>query len=192
MAQQMLILWLCLLRLLATTTRYCAFATVVSYDAPRYSINASDLVWSQDLESPLPYHFPDEKNVEDLFPTPDCNGIVLEEATVDSLQEAMSKGHLTSTKIALCYLQRMYQTNGYIKLVGYSCAVINSPLFCVCFVWISGHSRMNSFILLVLSSLEGNRCWGIFLHFPSLLHGFNRSCFKATLPSASVLSLSVR
>lgn len=115
MAQHMLILWLCLFRLLATTTRYCAFATVVSYNVPRYSINASDLVSSQDLESPLPYYFPDEKSVEDLFPMPDCNGIALEEATIDSLQEAMNKGHLTSTKIALCYLQRIYQTNGYIE-----------------------------------------------------------------------------
>lgn len=115
MAQQILILWLCLLRLLATTTGYGAFATVISYDAPRYSTNASDLVTSQDLESPLPYYFPDEKSAEDLFPMPDCNGIVLEEATIDSLQEAMSKGHLTSTKIALCYLQRIYQTNGYIE-----------------------------------------------------------------------------
>lgn len=113
MAQHMIILWLCLLRLLATTTRYCAFAAVISYDEPPYSINASYLVSSQDLESPLPYYFPDEKNLGELFPMPDCNGIVLEEATIDFVQEAINKGHLTSTKIALCYLQRIYQTNGY-------------------------------------------------------------------------------
>ena len=115
MAQKMLILWFYLLPLLATTTRYFAFATVVSRETPRYSINASDFVSSQDLESPLPYYFPNQEAVEDLFPMPDCNGIILEEATIDQLQDAMIQGHLTSTKIALCYLQRFYQTNGYTK-----------------------------------------------------------------------------
>ena len=50
-----------------------------------------------------------------LFPMPDCNGVALEEATVDALQDAMNKGHLTSTMLAMCYMQRVHQTNGYIK-----------------------------------------------------------------------------
>ena len=108
--------WLCLLHLLATTTtRFRALAAATNHDTLAYSINASDLISSQDLNSPLPYEFPDQRNVENLFPMPDCNGVVLEEATVDSLQDAMNKGHLTSTTIAMCYLQRVYQTNGYIK-----------------------------------------------------------------------------
>ena len=111
----MLTLLVCLLHLLSTTTRYRAFATAISRLTPRYSINASDLVSSQDLESQFPYYFPDQRNVENLFPMPDCNGVVLEEATVDALQDAMNNGHLTSTQIAMCYLQRVYQTNGYIK-----------------------------------------------------------------------------
>ena len=115
MPQTILILSLCILHLLTTTNRYFAFATAINYVAPRYSINASDLVSSQDLESPLPYYFPDQKNVDDLFPMPDCNGVILEETTVDALQDAMSKGHLTSTQIAMCYMQRVHQTNGYIK-----------------------------------------------------------------------------
>ena len=115
MAQTILILWVCLLHLLTTTSRYRAFATTISHVAPRYSINASDLVSSQDLESPFPYYFPDQRDVENLFPMPDCDGVVLEEATVDALQDAMNKGHLTSTKLAMCYMQRVHQTNGYIK-----------------------------------------------------------------------------
>ena len=115
MAQTILIVWVCLLHLLTTTNRCCASATAISHVTPRYSINASDLVSSQDLESPFPYYFPDQRDVDNLFPMPDCYGVVLEEATVDALQDAMNKGHLTSTKIAMCYLQRVYQTNGYIK-----------------------------------------------------------------------------
>lgn len=115
MAQTVLILSVCLLHLLTTTTRYFAFATPIGHVAPRYSINTSDLVSSQDLESPEPYYFPNQENVDNLFPMPDCNGVVLEEATVDALQDAMNKGHLTSTMIAMCYMQRVHQTNGYIK-----------------------------------------------------------------------------
>ena len=90
-----------------------AHATAVSHGA-QYS-NASDLILSQTLESPFPYDFPDERDPGNLFPMPECNGLVLEEATVDFLQHAMEKGQLTSTDIALCYLQRIYQTNGYTK-----------------------------------------------------------------------------
>ena len=113
MAQTLFLLWL---YLLATITSHRASATAINHAAaPLYSLNASDLIASQDLESPVPYYFPDQRDVEDLFPMPDCNGVILEEATVDYLQDAMSKGHLTSTKIALCYMQRIYQTNGYTK-----------------------------------------------------------------------------
>ena len=110
-----LILSLCLVHLLTTTNKCCASATVIRHVTPRYSINASDLVSSQDLESPFPFYFPDQRNVDKLFPMPDCSGVILEEATVDALQDAMSKGHLTSTQIAMCYMQRVHQTNGYIK-----------------------------------------------------------------------------
>ncbi len=65
---------------------------------------------------PFPYYFPKlGQNAADLFPMPDCNGFVLEEATIDQLQDAMGKGQLTSLQIALCYLQRIQQTDEYIK-----------------------------------------------------------------------------
>ncbi len=112
MAQMLSIFALCLL---ATITKHGALATVVSYTAPKYSANATELIPSENLDSPFPFYFPDQRDVENLFPMPDCNGVVLEEATVDQLQDAMNKGQLTSTQIALCYLQRIYQTNSYTK-----------------------------------------------------------------------------
>ena len=78
--------------------------------------NASSLAMSQVLESPSPYDFPvPGQDPAALFPMPDCNGITLEEATIDQLQDAMGKGQLTIVQIAMCYLQRISQTQGYIK-----------------------------------------------------------------------------
>ena len=109
MGPRLSVIGVCLLPLLT------AFATDVSYGTTQYSSNATNLVSSEDLESPFPYYFPNQINTDNLFPMPRCNGVILEEATVDQLQDAMSKGHLTSTKIAKCYMQRIQQTNQYIK-----------------------------------------------------------------------------
>lgn len=83
------------------------------------SVKNSNLVSSQDVSSPFPYEFPYLGNVSDVdarrFPMPACDGIVLEEATIDQLQEAMSTGRLTAVQIAICYLQRIYQTDSYVK-----------------------------------------------------------------------------
>ena len=82
-------------------------------------VNNSNPVSTQDLSSPFPYEFPYLGNVSDVdaqrFPMPTCNSIVLEEATIDQLQEAMSTARLTAVQIALCYLQRIYQTDSYVK-----------------------------------------------------------------------------
>ena len=83
------------------------------------SINATFLVESQDLSSPFPYEFPLLGNVSELdaarFPMPQCKGLTLEEATIDQLQDSMGSGYLTSVQIAMCYLQRIYQVDPYIK-----------------------------------------------------------------------------
>ena len=83
------------------------------------SVNNSNLVSTQNLSSPFPYEFPHLGNISDVdaerFPMPACDGIILEEATIDQLQEAMSTGRLTAVQIALCYLQRIYQTDSYIE-----------------------------------------------------------------------------
>ena len=71
---------------------------------------------AETLTTPFPYYFPNlGQSATDLFPMPDCNGFVLEEATIDQLQDVMGKGQLTSLQIALCYLQRIQQTDEYIK-----------------------------------------------------------------------------
>jgi hypothetical protein len=74
---------------------------------------------SQTVDDPFPFYFPNEDAAETpaLFPMPQCNGVTLEEATIDQLQDYMSQGILTSVEIALCYLERVLQTNDYIKLV---------------------------------------------------------------------------
>lgn len=115
MSQRLPTLWIYLLHLLATVARIDVFATEVSHGVRQYSANATDLVSSENLESAFPYYFPKLTDLENLFPMLDCHGVVLEEATVDQLQEAMNAGQLTSTKIALCYLQRIYQTDEYTK-----------------------------------------------------------------------------
>ena len=83
------------------------------------TINATHLVESQDLSSPFPYEFPFLGNASELdaarFPMPQCNGVTLEEATIDQLQDSMSSGQLTSVQIVMCYLQRIYQVDPYIK-----------------------------------------------------------------------------
>lgn len=83
------------------------------------SYNASQVVEAQVLESPYPYYFPVLSPGADLgssqFPMPLCHGFKLEEATIDQLQEAMEDGKLTSKKLVGCYLQRIYQTDFYIR-----------------------------------------------------------------------------
>jgi amidase len=83
--------------------------------------NASQLVEAQILGSPYPYEFPVLENGpladSGQFPMPACHNFTLEEATIDQLQEALSKGTLTSVKLAQCYLQRIYQTDSYIRYV---------------------------------------------------------------------------
>ncbi len=83
-----------------TTTNYCF----------------SNAATAETLATPFPYYFPKlGQSAADLFPMPDCNGFVLEEATIDQLQDAMGRGQLTSLQIALCYLQRIQQTDEYVK-----------------------------------------------------------------------------
>lgn len=71
----------------------------------------------QTLEKPFPYEFPILGLLDDRtpFPMPLCHGFKLEEATIDQLQETMSNGSLTSVQIVRCYLQRIYQTDEYLK-----------------------------------------------------------------------------
>ena len=81
-------------------------------------VNTTDLGAQQVLTSPFPYNFPDyDAAPTALFPMPPCNGITLEEATINQLQDAMSSGMLTSVQILDCYMTRVTQTNTYINAV---------------------------------------------------------------------------
>ncbi|PQE28317.1 amidase family protein [Rutstroemia sp. NJR-2017a WRK4] len=105
---------------------FVAVATLVgsAVGSPKYpkrSFNVTDFVEAQLLEDPYPYNFPVLQNGSladsGQFPMPLCNGFKLEEASIDQLQSAMSNGTLTSVQIVMCYLERIYQTDEYIRSV---------------------------------------------------------------------------
>ncbi|KAF7189109.1 putative amidase [Pseudocercospora fuligena] len=52
-----------------------------------------------------------------LFPTARCHGFKIEEATIDQLQDYMKNGSITAQQLAVCYVQRMWQTDDYINSV---------------------------------------------------------------------------
>ncbi|KAI7488016.1 amidase family protein [Hortaea werneckii] len=73
---------------------------------------------SQLLFDPYPYEFPQMSSESNgNFPMPPCNGTVIEDATIDQLQEYLGEGSLTAQQLAKCYLQRIDQTNDYINSV---------------------------------------------------------------------------
>lgn len=86
------------------------------------SYNVSHIVEAQVLESPYPYYFPvleaGAGSDSGQFPMPLCHGFKLEEATIDQLQEAMENGKLSSKKLVGCYLERIYQTDFYVRYEG--------------------------------------------------------------------------
>ena len=100
----------------STVYNYTANASALAASA----LAASALAASEILLDPFPYYFPDQNEPANLFPMPPCNGITLEEATIDQLQDYMSQGKLTSVQLVMCYMQRELQTKEYIKYV--SCA----------------------------------------------------------------------
>ncbi|KAL8982571.1 MAG: hypothetical protein Q9205_002962 [Flavoplaca limonia] len=44
-----------------------------------------------------------------------CNGVVIEEATIDQLQRYMAEGKLSSVQLTTCYLNRVFQVERYIN-----------------------------------------------------------------------------
>lgn len=74
------------------------------------------LVASQILTDPYAYDFPRlGAPGASLFPMRLCHGFKLEEASVDDLQRRMSNGSLSSVQLLDCYLDRIYQTQPYLK-----------------------------------------------------------------------------
>ena len=91
-----------------------AFSGVVA--ASYNTSNATGFANSQILQNPFPHYFPQESaSPAQLFALPTCNGVKIEEATIDDLQTFMANGSLTSVQLVTCYMQRSYQTAEYIK-----------------------------------------------------------------------------
>jgi len=76
------------------------------------------LVDSQILTNPYQYDFPRlGASGAELFPMRRCHGFKLEEATVDQIQERLENGAFTSVELLECYLDRVHQTQPYLKYV---------------------------------------------------------------------------
>ena len=102
------LLVLCISYYLSQVTALQAFANISVLAPITTTCHFSNAAIAETLATPFPYYFPKlGQSAADLFPMPDCNGFVLEEATIDQLQDAMGMGQLTSLQIALCYLQRI-------------------------------------------------------------------------------------
>lgn len=86
---------------------------------PETSKDGTSSIGAQTLDHPYPYEFPDENaaGTSALFPMPRCHHVTIEEATINELQHRLSNGHLTSQQLALCYIQRIFQTDDYINSV---------------------------------------------------------------------------
>jgi amidase len=67
----------------------------------------------------LPYVLRYQNGTEssELFPMSTCDGLVLEEATIDQLQSYMSNGVLTSRSLLKCYMKRIAKVDKYINSI---------------------------------------------------------------------------
>jgi hypothetical protein len=109
---------------------FCAAFLLQASASPAYILHArnsppddgsfnSSTIDIQILQDPLPYFFPPQSAVDtpELFPMETCNGVVIEEATIDDLQNALSSGAFTALELAECYLKRREQVDGFVKYV---------------------------------------------------------------------------
>jgi amidase len=96
-----------------------AFGTASMTASSNSHQNFTGILDLDPLHQPLPYYFPpeDATGSPSLFPMPPCQGIVLEEATVDQLQGYLGQGLLTSLELLRCYLKRMRQVDDYINSI---------------------------------------------------------------------------
>lgn len=74
------------------------------------------LLGIQTYSNPSVYDFPVIRTSgSSLFPMRPCRGIQLEEASIDDLQDFLSSGKLTTVQLLHCYLDRILQTDSYLK-----------------------------------------------------------------------------
>ncbi|KAI7545775.1 amidase family protein [Hortaea werneckii] len=97
---------------------FLAFSTLHSSSALAECCPSSTGNSSQLLFNPYPYDFPQASSGSTAyFPMPPCNGTIIEDATIDQLQQHLREGRLTAQQLVKCYLQRIDQTNDYINSV---------------------------------------------------------------------------
>lgn len=85
---------------------------------PQSATETDILVESQILNSPYQYDFPRlGAPGASQFPMRRCQGFKLEEATVDQIQERLANGTFTTVELLACYLDRIHQTQPYLKYV---------------------------------------------------------------------------
>lgn len=102
---------------LAGATAFLAAVTpLVATENSNGNQEIDALVMSQVLTDPYTYDFPPvDANGADLFPMRPCKGHQLLEASIDDLQQLLSAGKLTTVDLLQCYLERIYQTDSYLK-----------------------------------------------------------------------------
>ena len=67
------------------------------------------------LDSASLDYFPNSDGVAtELFPMSSCSGLVIEEASLDELQDALQNGSTTSVQLLWCYLERIHQVEEYV------------------------------------------------------------------------------
>ena len=93
------------MRLFAGVQAVLSLASCVAYAQLTFP-NEPDSIFFPSLQ---------DANTTELFPMPQCGKFNLHEATIDQMQAAMKNGTLTSTQLVLCYLERAWQTQGYLK-----------------------------------------------------------------------------
>ena len=114
-------------RLAHTTSRtmYLVFATFIIFSLmtsaanTNATVNISQIPASQLLSHDFLYRYPLENvsvNAVMTLNTLDlCNGIDIEEATIDQLQANMMEEKLSSVQLTTCYMNRVFQIEKYIK-----------------------------------------------------------------------------
>lgn len=104
--------------LLQTLVSGLALAGSVIAVSQKQHEETDTLVASQILTNPYTYDFPRLGTPgAKLFPMRRCHGFKLEEATVDEIQERLTNGTFTSVELLACYLDRIHQTQPYLKYV---------------------------------------------------------------------------
>ncbi|KAI9044493.1 amidase family protein [Aspergillus affinis] len=104
--------------MMASKLLFLAVASGLALATPAQQNQTDSLVAGQILSDPYAYDFPRlGADGASLFPMRRCNGFKLEEASIDDIQAQLEGGNLTSVELLQCYLERIYQTDSYLRAI---------------------------------------------------------------------------